>query len=68
MTTPAERRELFLDANEQTEDWNRAQRQEERDAYGHDEDPSDDPNYPDARDLAEMAYWDRLTDRQERER
>lgn len=68
MTTPEERRELFLDAAEQTAEWNRAMREEERDAAGHDHDPRHDPNYPDARDLAQTAYWDRLADREERER
>lgn len=66
MSTPAERRELFFDAQEQTEDWNRAQREEERDAAIA-WDPSDDPNYPDKADLAEMARWDRDTLRRERE-
>lgn len=62
--TPQERRELHLDAAEQTEEWNRAMREEERDAQGlwH---PSDDQ--PDGRELAEMARWDRETDRRERD-
>lgn len=62
MTTPTGRRELFLDAQEQTEDWNRAQREEERDGAV-DWDPRDDANYPDARDLADLAYWDRRAER-----
>lgn len=64
MTTPAERRELYLDAQDQTDDWNREMRHEERDAevLWH---PDDDR--PDRRDLAEMAAWDRAADRRERE-
>lgn len=65
MSTPEERRELFLDAQAQTEDWNRADRQEYLDAADA-WDPRDDPNYPDARDLAQMAAWDRLSEREER--
>jgi hypothetical protein len=50
---------MFLDAAEQTEEWNRAQRQEYLDASGGDYDPRDEANYPDPRDLAAMAAWDR---------
>lgn len=52
--TPQEWLELFVDAEAQTEEWNRAQREEWRDASGHDHDPREDPGYPDARDLAEL--------------
>lgn len=64
VTTPAERRELFLDAQEQTEEWNRAQRAEYLDAGT---DDGYDPMAPDSADLAEMARWDRATERRERE-
>lgn len=59
MTTPEERRELYLDAAEQTVEWNRAMREEERDAAGHDYDPREDANYPDTAALALAAKWDR---------
>lgn len=63
MSTPEERAELFRDAAEQTADWNREQRAEYLDAAGG-WDPSDDPDYPGGRDLAEMATWDRAAERE----
>lgn len=67
MTTPEERRELMLDIQDQVEEYNRAELQEWRDAEVL-WDPSDDPNYPDASQLAEMARWDREAERRERDR
>lgn len=62
MSTPAERVELYLDVQDQVEEHNRAMREEKRDARI-EWDPRDDPNYPDKRDLAQMAYWDRIAER-----
>lgn len=63
--TPAERRELFLDAAEQTEEWNRDQRAEYlATAAGGTWDPRDDADYPSGSDLAQMTAWDRLAERE----
>lgn len=52
MTTPAERRELYLDVQDQVEDHNRAMREEERDGWdGYRERPL---SYPDAAEIAEL--------------
>jgi len=64
VSTPEERVELFLDANEQTDEWNRAMREEERDGavLWH---PSDDQ--PSPAELAQMAAWDRAAEKRDRE-
>lgn len=46
MSTPEERREMYLDAQDQVEEHNCDMREEERDARV-EWDPRDEPNYPD---------------------
>lgn len=59
MSTPEERREMFLDAQEQTAEYNRDQRTEERAGWDGHYDVDDRPSKA---ELAEMAYWDRIAD------
>lgn len=62
MSTPAERRELMLDIQDQVEEHNRAMREEERDGEVL-WDPRDDQ--PSPGELAQMAAWDREAARRE---
>lgn len=55
-TDPFGLREMLIDAQDQTEEWNRAERQEHADARV-DWDPRDEVGYPDAADIAEGREW-----------
>ena len=67
MSTPEAHREMFLDAQAQTEEWNRDQRAE-YDAAAVAYDPRDNADHPDARDLAQTSAWDRETERRQQDR